>query len=111
MPKQKTPYAAPVGFFKQQQEAIWKEASSLPAEQEPKRVGGLGRYVWATGIAATIAIGLFFALPEAAENCETFTCLWEETPVESLPLDDSEIESWIEDDMLFETIFNETTDV
>lgn len=111
MPKQKTPYTTPEGFFAQQQEAIWKAASSTTAEREPQRVGGLGRYAWAAGIAATLAVGMFFALPETAENCETFACLWEDTPVQSLPLDDTEIESWMEDDVLFETVFNETTDV
>ena len=111
MPKQKTPYTTPEGFFAQQQEAIWKEASSTTAEQEPQRFGGLRRNAWAAGIAATLSVGLFFALPETAENCETFACLWEETPVQSLPLDDTEIESWMEDDVLFETVLNETTDV
>ena len=111
MPNQKTPYTTPEGFFKQQQEAIWKEASSTTAEREPQRFGGLRRNAWAAGIAATLAVGLFFALPKTAENCETFACLWEDTPVQSLPLDDTEIESWMEDDVLFETVFNETTDV
>lgn len=111
MPKQKTPYTTPKGFFQQQQEAIWKEVSAQATVHELKRIGGLKRYTWAAGIAATLAIGLFFALPETAEHCETFACLWEETPVHSLPLDDTEIESWMEDDVLFETVFNETKDV
>ena len=111
MPKQKTPYTTPEGFFQQQQAAIWKEGSAKATEHELKRIGGVKRYAWSAGIAATLAIGLFFALPETAEHCETFACLWDETPVQSLPLDDTEIESWMEDDVLFETVFNETTDV
>ena len=111
MSKQKSPYTTPKGFFEEQQKAIWKEASSLTTEHELERSGGFGRYAWAAGIAATLAIGLFLALPDTAEHCETFACLWEETPIQSLPLDDAEIESWLEDDVLFETVFNETTDV
>ena len=110
MPQKYTPYRTPEGFFKQQQEAIWKRASSAPTEPELKHAGRLGRYAWAAGLAATLTIGLFFVLPQTPEACETFACLWDRTPVQSIPLDDAEIETWMDDDLLFETVLNETTD-
>lgn len=110
MPQKNTPYRTPEGFFNQQQKAIWKRASSPATEGELKHVGGLGRYSWAAGLAATLAIGLFFSLLQTPEACETFACLWDRTPVQSIQLDDVEIEIWMDDDLLFETVLNETTD-
>jgi len=110
MPQKNTPYRTPEGFFKQQQEAIWKRASSTTAEREPQRFGGLRRYARAAGLAATLAIGLFFVLPQTPEACESFACLWDRTPMQSIQLDDAEIETWMDDDLLFETVLNETTD-
>ena len=110
MPQKNTPYRTPEGFFKQQQEAIFKRASSASTEPELKHAVGLGRYAWIAGLAATLAIGLFFVLPQTPEACESFACLWDRTPVQSIPLDDAEIETWMDDDLLFETVLNETTD-
>ena len=110
MPLKKTPYRTPEGFFNQQHNAIWKRASSPATERELKHVGGLGRYVWAAGLAATMALGLFFIIPQTPEACETFACLWNRTPVQSIQLDDVEIEIWMDDDLLFETVLNETPD-
>jgi hypothetical protein len=75
-----------------------------------KHAGGLGRYAWVAGLAATLAIGLFFVLPQTPEACESFACLWDRTPAQSIQLDDAEIETWMEDDLLFESVLNETTD-
>ena len=50
-------------------------------------------------------------LPQTPEACESFACLWDRTPVQSIPLDDAEIETWMDDDLLFETVFSKTTDV
>jgi hypothetical protein len=36
--------------------------------------------------------------------------LWGRIPVQSIPLDDAEIETWMDDDILFETVLNEITD-
>ena len=110
MPQKDTPYKTPEGFFNQQQKAIWKRASSPSAERGLKPVGGLGRYAWAAGLAVTLAIGLFCVLPQTPEACESFACLWDRTPIQSIPLDDAEIETWVDDDLLFETVLNETTD-
>lgn len=110
MPQKNTPYRTPEGFFNQQQKAIWKRASSPATKHELKHVGGFGRYAWAVGLAATSAIGLFFILPKTPEACETFACLLDRTPVQSIQLDDAEIEIWMEDDLLFETVLNEITD-
>ena len=110
MPQKNTPYTTPEGFFKRQQKAIWKRALSRATKRERKHVGGLGRYAWAAGIAATSGIGLFFVLLQTHEACESFACLWERTPVKSIPLNDAEIETWLDDDLLFETVLNETTD-
>ena len=110
MPQKNTPYTTPEGFFEQQQKVIWKEASRQTAERELEHVGGFGRYAWAAGIAAILSIGLLFVLQQTPEACESFACLWDRTPVQSIPLDDDEIETWMDDDLLFETVLNETTD-
>ncbi len=110
MPQKNTPYTTPEGFFKQQQKTIWTRASSPVNELESNHVGNSGRYPWASGVAATLAIGLFFVHPQNPEACESFACLWGRIPVQSIPLDDAEIETWMDDDILFETVLNEITD-
>ena len=108
MSQKNTQYTTPEGFFEQQQKAILKAVSPHTTKRELEHEGGLGRYAWAAGIAATLAIGLFFVLPQSPEACESFACLWDRTPVQSIPLDDAEIETWMDDDLLFETVLNET---
>lgn len=106
-----SPFKTPPGFFEDQQRAIWKHAPGAATLDEPRTVGVPTWIGWTVGVAAALVLALVVGPGMNEPACQTFACLWESTPAETLQLDDSEIDLWMEDDLLFETILYDENDV
>lgn len=111
MSKKSTPFKTPSGFFENQQRSIWEQASDSSILLERTKSGVPSWTGWTVGIAAALVLALVIGPEVNDPECQTFACLWEATPSESLQLDDREFDLWMEDDLLFETIINDATDV
>lgn len=111
MSKKTSPFKTPPGFFESQQRAIWEQATAEGISDVRLASRVPSWFGWTAGIAAALVIALLVGPETPGADCQTFACLWETTPAEHLQLDDSEIDLWMEDDLLFETMLNDPNDV
>lgn len=106
-----SPFKTPPGFFEGQQRAIWEQAKGEGNRAERIAAGTPSWVGWTAGIAAVLFVAFLVSPGTGDANCETFACLWDATPTEQLEIDDREIDLWMEDDFLFESLLNDDTDV
>ena len=111
MPQNTSPFKTPTGFFESQQSTIWEHANAVGIPDERHYAGFPTWIGWTAGLAAALVLALLVGPASDVSDCQTFACLWEATPSEHLHLDDTEIDLWMEDDLLFETMINDATDV
>lgn len=93
-----TPFKTPDGFFESHRKDIWDAAQSN-AHNKPKAPLAI-----AAAVAAVIVGTWFFTVLNQSETCQTFACLWENTPSEELQFSEEDLDQWIQDDLLFQEI-------
>lgn len=97
----KSAQKTPPNFFEEQSEEIWKQ-SQVRERRVPSAWSVNLRYA---AIFIGLVIGGWIAINRPnPESCESFACLWEKTKPEDIQLNNTEIELWLEDDLLFESL-------
>ena len=111
MEKQVSPFQTPDGFFEAQRTAIW-QAAEQPSEKVAAPVRSLPSWwAWVASSAALLALTIYWNVQTHESECATFACLWESTPEDARVPSDEEVELWLEDDLLFESILPPSIDV
>lgn len=96
-------FKTPPEFFEQQRTEIWSASGHI---QPPAAAPFQPPYAWAAAVAAVIVGSWLFTVLRPDGPCESFACLWDATDPATIELTQEEVDLWLEDDLLFDSMMN-----